>query len=66
MFYILICRKQCGQVVLDVLKERPLDEVLEHIHQIASTLCMASEDTGNFHFIRLIGDLIRNVFTVRC
>ncbi|XP_031633416.1 serine/threonine-protein phosphatase 4 regulatory subunit 1-like isoform X2 [Contarinia nasturtii] len=40
-------RKQCGQVVLDVLKEHPVNDVLENIHQIASTLSMASEDTDS-------------------
>lgn len=45
-FYIFFFRKQCGQVILDVLKENPVDDVLAHIHQIASTLCMASEDSG--------------------
>lgn len=33
-------------MILDVLKENPVDDVLAHIHQIASTLCMASEDSG--------------------
>lgn len=46
VFIIFVHRKQCGQVVLDILKEHPVDNVLENIHQIASTLSMASEDTG--------------------
>lgn len=57
-FSVYFCRKQCGQVVLDVLKEHPVNDVMENIHQIASTLSMASEDTGkqiqNIHKFILI------------
>lgn len=49
--YFSICRKQCGQVVLDILKDHPVNDVLENIHQIASTLSMASEDTGKTKFL---------------
>lgn len=46
LFYHCHCRKKSGQVVLDVLKRYPLEDVLAHIHRIASTFCMAAEDSG--------------------
>lgn len=34
--------------MLDVLKEQPIEDILQHIRPIASTISMAAEDTGKY------------------
>lgn len=57
-FSLFRYRKQCGQAVLDVLKEQPLADILQHIRQIASTISMAAEDTGKYQFRSILIDRI--------
>lgn len=58
-----IYRKQCGQAVLDVLKEQPIEDILQHIRPIASTISMAAEDTGNDCFSFVYFFIFRVVLT---